>query len=282
MLPFEDLCPREIWDVTASPRPGGSSAGAAREGAAGHSRGGNKWRPDITIGGTVLPWTDKFKYLGSHFTATGELDTELSYRIGCAAAVFRRLQRPFFCQRAISLGTRMVVFVVMVLSVLLYGCESWALTAAQLRRLEVFHKGCLRQILGVRRRDGLSDAELYVRCGRVTAGGLIPLECIQVHWHRRALRWLGHLGRMEHSRLAKQLLWGMLLEGVGRPGKRTNPLLPQFYQQLAHGIDPQGRARRAWQNTREAEGGSLRGFQWLVACKDKDTWRELVDRSLAA
>ena len=104
---------------TASPRPGGSSAGAAREGAAGHSRGGNKWRPDITIGGTVLPWTDRFKYLGSHFTATGELDTELSYCIGCAAAVFRRLQRPFFCQRAIFLGTRMVVFVVTVLSVLL-------------------------------------------------------------------------------------------------------------------------------------------------------------------
>ncbi len=40
--------------------------------------------------------------------------------------VFRRLQRPFFCQRGISLRIRMTVFDVMVLSVLLYGCETWA------------------------------------------------------------------------------------------------------------------------------------------------------------
>ncbi len=95
----------------------------------------------------------------------------------------------------------MTVVVVMVLSVLLYGCESWALTAAQLLRLEVFHRGCLRQILSVRRLDGLSNDELYEKCGTLTQrdGVLVPLERIANHWHRRLRRWLGQLGSMDDS-----------------------------------------------------------------------------------
>lgn len=86
----------------------------------------------------------------------------------------------------------MIVFVVMLLSVLLYGCESWALSTAQLHRLEVFQRGLLRQILRVRRSHRVSDHALYSRCGDV--------ERIEAHWRRRMLRWLGHIGRMEASR----------------------------------------------------------------------------------
>jgi hypothetical protein len=168
------------------------------------------------------------------------------------------------------------VFVVMVLSVLLYGCESWALTAAQLLRLEVFHRGCLRQILGVRRLDGLSNDELYEKCGALRDGVLVPLERIADHWHRRLRRWLGHLGRMDDSRIAKQLLWARLPEGVGRPGRRTNPLLPQTYHDSLTTLDLTS-ARKAFQGQRAAEGGSMFGFCWLDACKERDSWRSLVD-----
>ena len=40
---------------------------------------------------------------------------------------------PFFRQRTIKMHTKMAVLNVMVLSVLLYGCESWALTRAHLQ-----------------------------------------------------------------------------------------------------------------------------------------------------
>jgi hypothetical protein len=222
----------------------------------------------------MLQWSDKFKYLGSHFTATCELDSELSYRIACAAAVFRRLQRPFFCQRGILLHTRLTVFVVMVLSVLLYGCESWALTMAQLHRLEVFHRGCLRQILSVRRRDRVSDAALYKRCGRRVEGEVVPLECIADHWRRRLLRWLGHVGRMTDCRIAKQMLWATLPDGVGRPGRRP-PTLPQVYAQHLERLNL-GHARRQYQAQMGKEGRPLFGFSWLHACADRDAWRELV------
>ena len=38
----------------------------------------SRWRPDIWVGGRVLRWVEQFKYLGSHFTSTMELDTEPS------------------------------------------------------------------------------------------------------------------------------------------------------------------------------------------------------------
>jgi hypothetical protein len=92
--------------------------------------------------------------------------------------------------------------VVMVLSVLLYGCETWALTAAQLQRLEVWHRGCLRQILSVRRRDRVSDEDLLRRCMKAAGDVVVPAENIHSHWRRRLLRWAGHLGRMEDTRPA--------------------------------------------------------------------------------
>ena len=46
------------------------------------------WPPDTWVCGSVLCWVEKFKYLGSHFTGTTELDTVLSYPISLAAAVF--------------------------------------------------------------------------------------------------------------------------------------------------------------------------------------------------
>lgn len=166
------------------------------------------------------------------------------------------------------------MFVQLVLSVLLYGCETWALTAAQLHNFEVWHRGCLRQILGLRWRDRVSDAALYERCGREDGDVVVPLEPIQAHWRRRMLRWLGHLGRMEDTRLAKQLLWCTWPGGVGRPGRST-PTLPAVYNEYLQTIDL-GDERKKFQDRMEAESKSLFGFSWLNACADRDAWREMV------
>jgi len=162
----------------------------------------------------------------------------------------------------------MVVFVVMVLSVLLYGCESWALSAAQVQRLEMFMRGCLRQILGVSRHDRISDAVLYELCDGV--------ERIEVHWRRRLLRWLGHLGRMDDSRIAKQLLWATLSEGTRRPGRHAKTLPEMYAEQLRSLSEPLAKARKIWRADRAAQGESLHGFCWLDACEDRNTWRSMV------
>ena len=213
-------------------------------------------------------WKDQFKYLGAQFTATGDLNAELSHRIGIAAAVFRRLLRPFFCQVAIDLGTKMIVLFVLVLSVMLYGCESWALSAAQLQRLEVVYRGWLRQVLGVSRQD-VSNEELLARCR--------PAESIETHWARRMLNYLGHVGRMSDDRLAKQLMWGRLSEGTGRPGRKSNALLTDVYSARLMAIQPLLlKARREYQAKARAEGSNTHNFSWLVACADRTAWRRMI------
>ncbi|GAB4822597.1 hypothetical protein N2152v2_009643 [Parachlorella kessleri] len=219
----------------------------------------SRWRPDIWVGGSVLRWVEKFKYLGSHFTHNIDLNTELGYRRSLGAAVFWRLWGPFFSQRCIKLHTRLTVFKVLVLSVVLYGCESLALTCAQQHRLDVFVKGCMRRMLGLRWRDHISDEELYRRCGQEDK----PFDSVVVHWRRRSLRFLGHLGRMPESHLAKCILWATLPEGVGRRGRLANPLLPQVYEEHLKQLDLSG-ARRQQQDKMNAGGGS-RGALYVSA-----------------
>jgi hypothetical protein len=172
--------------------PGCTGAGEAQ---------GDAWRPPVLVSGQPLAWVDKFKYLGSVFECSGSLGSELSRRVQLAADMFRRLQRPLFQQKCISLKTRMVVYKCMVTSILLYGSEAWDVSRAQLQYLEVFHRCRLRLILGKRLSDRISNRDLYSRC---------HADTIEVMLASRQLRWLGHLGRMEDTRLAKQMLYSTM------------------------------------------------------------------------
>ena len=39
------------------------------------------------------------------------------------------------------------------LNILLWGCESWAMTKDLMKKLEVFHMRCLRKVLGIKWSD---------------------------------------------------------------------------------------------------------------------------------
>ena len=54
-----------------------------------------------------------------------------------------------FRSRSESKKTNVHVFRVMVMSVLLYGAETWAVTQQDLKRLHGFQMKCLRDIIGV-------------------------------------------------------------------------------------------------------------------------------------
>ena len=96
------------------------------------------------------------------------------------------------------------------------------------------------------------------------------------------LRWLGHLGRMDPSRLARRLLWATLPGGVGASGGQTIQFLPNVYSDQLKILEPHlSAARRDWQSNRASQGESLFGFSWLCACADRDSWRKLIDKALA-
>ena len=58
----------------------------------------------------------------------------------------------------ISFPTRMKLYKLLVLSILLCGCESWTMTAETMsKRVQTFETKCFRQILGISWRDRMSN-----------------------------------------------------------------------------------------------------------------------------
>ena len=89
---------------------------------------------------------------------------------------------------------------------LLYGAETWTLKAKDARRLEAFHNRCIQSIRGVSRyeqwKKKLSSRHLAATFG-------LPITILDIILEQQ-LRWLGHLGRMEETRLPKLVLFSEL------------------------------------------------------------------------
>ena len=94
--------------------------------------------------------------------------------------------------RSCSVGrkTKIRIFKVVVMSVLLYGAETWAVTQKDLRRLHAFQMKCLQNIVGVTL-WGRRSEDILAETGEAPVKH--QLKC-------RRLQWFGHLQRMPDHR----------------------------------------------------------------------------------
>ncbi len=83
-------------------------------------------RQAVLLDGEPLEDADKFKYLGSMFVANGQGTEEIRGRTNLARSEFSRLQSCLWSRREISLRTKGRVYQAVVRSILLYGCQTWA------------------------------------------------------------------------------------------------------------------------------------------------------------
>jgi len=187
--------------------------------------------PVITLRGGSIKQVDKFKYLGSILTSdcscAADVDARLSKAAAASASLRHAWQAPI---RALPLCSKMHVYKSCVLPILLFGCESWATTSAELQRLNSLHNSCLRQILGVRLADRHSNDTLYKACGTA------PIEA---YVRAARLRQLGHVVRMPSSRMPKQVLFALPPAPVRPPGGTRTTLLGRLKEDCVHArIDP--------------------------------------------
>jgi hypothetical protein len=103
-----------------------------------------------------------FRYLGSYFSADCSLGMEISWRLAAAGAAVQQAAK-LWRNRDISTRNKTQTHGSLVLSVLLYGAESWPIEPSQMQSLELFHHRCSCSLLGVRRSDGVSAEELLRR-----------------------------------------------------------------------------------------------------------------------
>ena len=81
--------------------------------------------PVITVEGSPLKPVTKFCYLGSILANDALIDKEVANRISRASTSFGRLYSRVWNQKGIRLQTKIKVYKAVVLTNLLYGCETW-------------------------------------------------------------------------------------------------------------------------------------------------------------
>ena len=131
------------------------------------------------IDGVVMPYvcaqTGAFKHLGSTLSLDGRSQISLRARLACGwKAFFSRME---VWKASAPLNSKLQVLHQVVQACVLYGAESWTLTSAQLRSLDVIFNAMIRRILNLRRRPlevealslgltgGAEQTELLVKHG---------------------------------------------------------------------------------------------------------------------
>ena len=90
-----------------------------------------------------------FNYLGSTLSNNGDLKPEINRQRTLATSVMQSLSRPLRWHRHISQKTKLRTYNACVMSVLLYGAETWALNAALNARINGFDTRALRRLEGI-------------------------------------------------------------------------------------------------------------------------------------
>ena len=104
---------------------------------------------NIIINNQPLEEVNQFSYLGSILTTTPTCKEDVENRIKAAHSAFGRLSSRVFNNHTLSIQTKIMVFRAVVLSTLLYACETWTLYRSDIKNLERFQQYKLRQILKI-------------------------------------------------------------------------------------------------------------------------------------
>ena len=201
----------------------------------------------ISIGTEPLVKCKTFKYLGSTVSENARLEDELSLRMGRASAVFGNVRERLWNNRHVSIRVKCKVYKATVLATLLYGAETWTVYRVQVKKLHAYMMRHLRSITNISWKDKTTNIEVLKRAG------LPSMEDMLIQMN---LRWLGHVERMDHQRLPRQLLYSQLCED-----KRN-----------------QGRPRLRFKDTvkRNLEKLEIDRSSWQLKAKDRAVWRNLI------
>ena len=129
---------------------------------------------------------------------------------------------------------------------MLYGSETWRTTKTNRNKLQTFTNRCLRNILGIRWPDVISNEDLWARTSQVS---------IETDIRKRKWGWIGHTFRKPQSNVTRQALeWN-----------------PQGRRRV-------GRPRQTWRRSTDAEVKAA-GMTWAElrrTAQNRVRWRTAV------
>ena len=94
---------------------------------------------NVVIEDEIIHEVEKFVYLGCEVRMDGDIRNEVGIMIGKAGAAFRKMEK-VWTEKGMSLRTKLKLLNNIVLSVLLYGCESWKYLKEIEKRVRKFER----------------------------------------------------------------------------------------------------------------------------------------------
>ena len=209
--------------------------------------------------GREVQLVEKFKYLGSWNSTNGSDEADVIANIKSAGGAFGALGKAVFRATTVSMGAKRVVYNGLVLSILLFGSESWVLTEKLLRLLRGFHASCLRAMCRVTmwhvRHQRISTADLEERLG---------VQPLDVYLFRRQLAWAGHVARMDWKvRMPRKLLSAWCKHDAWGGGRR-----PACGQMMSYWSTLKKALRRA----------DVGVADWYELAQDRAKWRAMIGK----
>ena len=196
----------------------------------------------ISINDHELDVVNDFVYFGSTISDTLSLDAELNKRISKAATTMTSLTKKAWNNSKLAKHTKIQLYRACVVSILMYGSESWTLSARQERKRNAFHKSSL--LRNITWQDKVPKNTVLERAGCTSTYTLLK---------QRRMCWLGHVVCMDDGRITEDLLYGELVQGkrpTGRPQLRFKGMCKMDLK--AQNIDKnnwEALERSAWRQT---------------------------------
>ncbi|XP_035696731.1 uncharacterized protein LOC118430128 [Branchiostoma floridae] len=198
------------------------------------------------INGESVEVVSCFTYLGSVITQDCKSDQDVKRRLGIASAAFASLGRVWRCKH-LSRTAKLKVYNTLVLSVLLYGAESWTLTKSLKQKLDSFDSQCLRNIEGIRWQDHVTNEVVRHTTNQIPVSQKIT---------KYQLNLLGHISRATPTQEVIKLI-----TSVPDPTWRR----------------PRGRPRSRWEdqvfNVLDTTGVSR--SDWRTLAENRTSWRDM-------
>ena len=146
--------------------------------------------------------------------------------------------------RSLSRQAKVKMYEGIVVPSMIYGSETWNMSASDRTRLEVVEMKSLRDICGLTRLDRVRNVDIRTRCELGVS--------IETKGGKNILRWFGHVERMSDERLLKKVYKSTIDgdRGRGRPKKRWRDCVKEYVEK--RGVNWAGVEERA--NDRNGEG----------------------------
>ena len=152
---------------------------------------------------------EEFKYLGTTLTNRNSIAEEIKSGLRSGDACCHSVQNLLF-SGLLSKNLKIKIYGIIILPVVLYGCETWSLTLREERKLRVFENKVLRRIFGPRR-DEVTGEWRRLHNEELNDLYYSPNIVRVIKWRR--MRWAGHVAHMGEEKVCIGCWWGNQREG---------------------------------------------------------------------